>query len=62
MEIECEECSQKLNDNAELAIHQREKCQKTYCGVCKKKFSNQKELIKPVKNTHGIIMPSNNHD
>ena len=58
MEIECEECSQKLDDNAEHTRTDR----KTYCGVCKKKFSNQKELIKHVKNTHGIIMPSNNHD
>ena len=62
MEIECDECSQKLNDNAELAIHQREQHQKHYCGVCKKEFSNQKELIKHVKDTHGIIMSSNNHD
>jgi uncharacterized C2H2 Zn-finger protein len=62
MEIECDECSQKLNDNAELAIHQREQHQKAYCGVCKKEFSNQKDLIKHVKDTHGIIMPSNNHD
>jgi uncharacterized C2H2 Zn-finger protein len=62
MEIECDECSQKLNDNAELAIHQREQHQKYYCGVCKKEFSNQKDLIRHVKDTHGIIMPSNNHD
>jgi uncharacterized C2H2 Zn-finger protein len=62
MEIECDECSQKLNDNAELAIHQREQHQKYYCGVCKKEFSNQKDLIRHVKVTHGIIMPSNNHD
>ena len=36
MEKECDECSQKLKDSAELAIHLREQHQKMYCGVCKK--------------------------
>jgi hypothetical protein len=62
MEIECDECSQKLNDNAELAIHQRERHQKSYCGACRKEFANLKELNKHVKDTHGIIIPSNSLD
>ncbi|MGN6631399.1 MAG: C2H2-type zinc finger protein [Nitrososphaeraceae archaeon] len=62
MEKECDECSEKLNDNAELAIHQREQHQKTYCGVCKKAFNNQKELTNHVKDKHGILMPSNNSE
>jgi len=62
MEKECDECSQKLKDNAELAIHLREQHQKMYCGVCKKDFNSQEELIKHVKNTHGIIMPADNLD
>jgi Zinc finger, C2H2 type len=62
MEIECDECSEKLNDNAELAIHQRQRHQKSYCGACRKELANQKELIKHVKDTHGITIPSNNPD
>lgn len=62
MEKECDECSEKLNDNAGLAIHQREQHQKTYCGVCKKDFNNQKELTNHVKDKHGIIMSSNNSE
>jgi hypothetical protein len=62
MEKECDECSEKFNDNAELAVHLREQHQKTYCGVCRKEFSNQIGLIKHVKDSHGIIMPSNNLD
>ncbi|MGC2575584.1 MAG: hypothetical protein WA364_29105 [Candidatus Nitrosopolaris sp.] len=44
------------------SIHQREQHQKAYCGVCKKEFSSQVELIKHVKDSHGIIRPSNNPD
>ena len=62
MEKECDECSEKFNDNVELAIHQQEQHQKAYCGVCRKEFSSQVELIKHVKDSHGIIMPSNNPD
>ncbi len=62
MEKECDECSEKFNDNAELGVHLREQHQKAYCGVCKKEFSSQVELIKHVKDSHGIIMPSNNPD
>jgi len=56
MEKECDECSEKFNDNAELAVHLREQHQKAYCGVCKKEISSQAGLIKHVKDAHGIIM------
>jgi hypothetical protein len=60
MEKVCDECSEKLKDNAELAIHLREQHQKRFCGVCKDEFSNQEELVKHVKNTHGITLPVGN--
>ena len=62
MEKECDECSQKLKDNAELAVHIREQHQKMYCGVCKNEFISQEELVKHVKNNHGIIMSADGLD
>jgi hypothetical protein len=55
MAVQCDECSQKLNDSAELAVHLKQQHQKTYCGVCKKEFKSIGELKSHVEDDHGKI-------
>ncbi len=55
MVIQCDECSQQLKDNAELAIHLNQMHQKMYCGACRREFRTMEELNSHVKNFHGII-------
>ena len=50
----CDECNIKLNNNAELGIHLREKHKKYYCGVCKTEFNNSEQLNDHLRNIHNI--------
>jgi hypothetical protein len=50
----CDECNMKLNNNAELGIHLREKHKKYYCGVCKSEFNNSEQLVDHLRINHNI--------
>jgi hypothetical protein len=50
----CDECSQQLKDDSDLAAHLNQYHRRSFCAACKKEFDNPEALQIHVKNVHGL--------